>query len=166
METLRYFAYGSNMLPARLLARVPSARFEAVVRLDGYVLSFCKTGGDGSGKCNLLKSVAGGAHAYGVIYRICANEKPVLDKIEGPRYDVVDLDIVIEVARVRAFAYLADEVHMDEQLRPYDWYKAFVLEGAKTHGLPADYVAFLDRVQAGEDLDRDRAASNLAILRG
>ena len=34
----------------------------------------------------------------------------------------------------------------DPSLTPYDWYKAFVLAGAREHGLPQDYVAALDAV--------------------
>ncbi|TNF88372.1 MAG: gamma-glutamylcyclotransferase, partial [Gammaproteobacteria bacterium] len=44
MDSLYYFAYGSNMSPARLQARVPSARPLGVYRLKGHRLSFHKRG--------------------------------------------------------------------------------------------------------------------------
>src|SRR5258708_12496941 len=52
-ETVRYFAYGSNMLTDRLRERVPSATAIGVGRLAGHQLRWDKrTGRDGSGKCD------------------------------------------------------------------------------------------------------------------
>ena len=47
---LRYFAYGSNLLPERLRERVPSARQMGSGYVNGRTLRFHKLEGDGSGK--------------------------------------------------------------------------------------------------------------------
>ena len=48
-----YFAYGSNMLTARLRERTPSATPIGIGRLTGHVLSWDKRSrADGSGKCD------------------------------------------------------------------------------------------------------------------
>ena len=125
---------------------------------------FCKIGEDGSGKCNLLVSDGPDDHVYGVSYRLAAVEKTVLDRIEGPRYEVVELDLSATPDRRTAFAYLADPEHMEAGLQPYEWYKAFVVEGARAHGLPRDYVAFLDGVVARSDPDAERARFNASIV--
>lgn len=164
MNDLYYFAYGSNMLSARLQYRVPSARFDSVARLDGYSLFFCKNGEDGSGKCNLMVSDGPDDHVYGVIYRLAAVEKSVLDRIEGPRYEVTELQLSTAQGKRTVFAYQAGSEHMEPGLQPYEWYKAFVVEGARAHGLPRDYIAFLDGVVARSDPDTERALFNASIL--
>ena len=32
-------------------------------------------------------------------------------------------------------------------LRPYSWYKRFLVEGARSHGLPADYITMLEALE-------------------
>jgi hypothetical protein len=50
-----YFAYGSNMRSARLRERVPSARYFATGKIQGYKLAFHKRSKqDGSGKADAL----------------------------------------------------------------------------------------------------------------
>jgi hypothetical protein len=48
-----YFAYGSNMLTARLRERCPSARPLGLAAAPGYGVAFNKQGMDGSGKATL-----------------------------------------------------------------------------------------------------------------
>ena len=52
------------------------------------------------------------------------------------------------------WVHIADFVN--DGLRPYSWYKRFILEGARAHGLPQDYIASLEVIEAAEDDDRDR----------
>lgn len=51
-----YFAYGSNMLTERLIARTPSARPVGTSLLPGHRLTFHKRGRDGSGKCDAFET--------------------------------------------------------------------------------------------------------------
>ena len=47
-----YFAYGSNMLTARLRERMPSCKPLGIAKLPGHALRFHKRSKDQSGKCN------------------------------------------------------------------------------------------------------------------
>ncbi|MGD8384961.1 MAG: gamma-glutamylcyclotransferase, partial [Lysobacterales bacterium] len=85
MNKLDYFAYGSNMSSKRLRARLPSASLAGVGVLRGHRLVFHKVSNhDGSGKCGIVESTRD--HVLGVLYEIDADEKPVLDRIEGAGY--------------------------------------------------------------------------------
>ncbi len=161
MSTLRYLAYGSNLHPGRLAARVGEVRPLEVVRLDGWALSFCKRGADGSGKCMIERRP--GASAWGVVFAIAASARATLDRVEGAGrgYAASWLDLG---ESGRCYVYLPNDSHVDRSLVPYDWYKALVVAGARRHALPPDYLAVLENTAATEDPDRRRAASNLAVL--
>lgn len=62
---------------------------------------------------------------------------------------------------VRARVYIAKK--RDSELRPYSWYKAFVVAGAKAAKLPEPYVAQLESVEAIQDPDRERHERNMVI---
>lgn len=156
-----YLAYGSNLLPARLQARTPSAEVVRTVRLDGWRLSFAKRSHDGSGKCTIEPDPEHVVH--GAVYRLSEADEPVLDRIEGVGrgYEKVrrPLDGLGEVS-----LYLAEAHAYDPSLEPYHWYLDFVVAGARWHGFPPAYVERLLRVRARPDPDRARAAQNAAIL--
>jgi hypothetical protein len=54
----------------------------------------------------------------------------------------------------------------DSSLKPYTWYKAFVVAGAKEHKLPSDYIKQLEAVEAIQDPDRERDRRNTQLLDG
>jgi len=56
MSTLYYFAYGSNLHPLRLQARLSSAQLIGTTILPGYALKFHKLGHCLSGKCNIVRT--------------------------------------------------------------------------------------------------------------
>jgi gamma-glutamylcyclotransferase len=60
--------------------------------------------------------------------------------------------------------YAAEGGHIDPTLRPYSWYKRFVVEGARQHALPRDYVARIEAVPAEKDRNRSRDAENRRIV--
>lgn len=60
--------------------------------------------------------------------------------------------------------YVAEASHTDPKLLAYTWYKRYVVEGAREHGLPEGYIAQLEAVPAIDDLDAHRAAQNLALF--
>lgn len=160
-----YFAYGSNLHPERLRRRVPSRETVAVATLANHELTFSKRGGDGSGKCAVLP--CDGACVYGVLYRMAAAERPRLDRAEGVHlggYRAVDVSVTLGADEVQALTYLPAMQHIDPALRPFDWYKAFVVSGARHHALPAAWIAHLDAVSTMEDPVAERAALNGKIL--
>ncbi len=158
-----YFAYGSNLLFARLHARCPSIVNLGIGRLDGHRLHFNKPGGDASGKCG-IEAVDGSHHVLGVLYHMHADEKPVLDRIEGVGHGYIDRQVVVHTddGPVDCFTYYPT-LH-DAGRPPWDWYKAFVLEGARENGFPDRYLAMIAEVTAVEDPDGDRRRNNLDVL--
>jgi gamma-glutamylcyclotransferase len=59
--------------------------------------------------------------------------------------------------------YVAERSHIQSELLPYTWYKRFVIEGARQHDLPAEYIARIEAMPATEDPDRTRDAENHRI---
>jgi gamma-glutamylcyclotransferase len=79
----RYFAYGSNLHPLRLIERVPSESWVGVIELTKHRLMFHKHSTDGSSKCNLVPTGSEADLIYGAIYEIDPAQKPDLDRVEG-----------------------------------------------------------------------------------
>jgi hypothetical protein len=67
------------------------------------------------------------------------------------------------VGKLPVFTYTAEASHIDTTLRPYSWYKRFVVDGAREHALPAGYIAQIDAVPAEEDRNRSRDAAKCRI---
>ena len=158
-----YFGYGSNLLFARLHARTPSIKRMGVGYLTGHRLSFDKPGRDGSGKCG-IETVDSDEFVFGVLYEMDHEEKRILDDIEGAGHDYVDRPVVINSGDgpINAFTYYP--TRLDESLKPYDWYKAFVVAGAIENRFPEHYIDFLKSVECVEDPDAERRAANFAII--
>jgi hypothetical protein len=56
--------------------------------------------------------------------------------------------------------YIADRNAIDDRLKPYSWYKDFVMKGALEHGLPLEYIhGSIEPVLAVTDPDRKRDQS-------
>lgn len=160
------FAYGSNLFTARLRRRTPSARRVGVRQLVGYRLRWDKVSKrDGSRKCDA--ECTGHPHdiVWGVLYEIAEIEEGELDKAEGLGfgYKKECLELDGRDGTVRASIYIATEKRDDDL--PLDWYKAYVIAGAKEHGLPSDYVLQLEGVPAKVDPDRERAEREFGFLR-
>lgn len=161
MDTLHYLAYGSNLWPPRLAARVRLLATLGAVALPDRALAFTKRGADGSGKCHLAD--APGAMAWGVVYRMAAADKAALDRIEGVGhgYAVIEIDLPGHGA---CFVYQALATALDARLEPFDWYRDYVLAGARHHRLPADYIEAIASTPTVRDADRARDAQNRACL--
>lgn len=163
-DGLYYFAYGSNLLGARLRARVPSARFESTAALAGYRMVFNKRGADGSAKCNMMPALESDA-VHGVIWRLEAAEKASLDAVEGPAYYCWWHSLRAAGRVYPAFSYVVRPGMTTDDRKPYDWYRAFVIAGAEEHDLPPEYRDALYAVSDCPDPDADRAERNRLILR-
>lgn len=163
-DTFLSFAYGSNMLSARLKERCPSAQPKGTTELHGYELRWHKKSRDGSGKCDIVKTDEHGVSVFGVLFEIARSEKAALDKAEGfgAGYDETQVQVHFEADQSTATAYVATIT--DPKLNPYTWYRALVVAGAKEHGLPADYIARLEAAPADQDLDQARHDKNMALI--
>lgn len=160
-----YFAYGSNMCVARLRNRVPSAIVKITGHISGYVLAFHKQSVDGSGKGNIEFTGHKDDFVHGVVVEFDASEKHLLDKAEGlgHGYEAMTVRVSTHAGKVEAMTYYA--THKDNTLKPYHWYKAFVVQGAKENHLPPEYIAKLEAVESINDPKPERQAQNEAMLR-
>jgi len=160
-NTLRYLAYGSNLWPARLKARIGPFTVAGNARLPDHALSFAKRGADGSGKCTL--QACPGAVAWAAVYELPVAARATLDRIEGVGrgYSVRWLDLP---GYGRCFVYLGEPGWLDPGLAPFDWYHALVLAGARHHGFPPAYVSRIGTTVAIRDAERARAADHYALL--
>lgn len=161
-----YFAYGSNMATARLRERMPSAEPMGLATLPGHALRFHKRSVDGSGKCDAY--AVEDDEVVGVLFRFDPAERPALDKAEGvgSGYERVTVTVLNDNGnRRKVLTYLATPSHIDDQLKPYSWYKELVLAGAAEHGLPPGYIAErIEAVKTSEDPNQERAAKQRATL--
>jgi hypothetical protein len=157
-HTLTYFAYGSNMLTARLRARVPSVRPLDIGRLVGHRLVFHKHGTDDSAKADALHSGDPADVIWGVLFTFNADERPLLDRAEGLGHGYIHHEVTVSTKgdEVEAFTYEVQPEYYAPHLRPFSWYLAYVLDGAREHGLPAEYIAGVESVEQVEDPDRER----------
>ncbi len=162
---IRYFAYGSNMFTKRLRARVPSANPIGIGCVEAHQLRWHKKSKDGSGKCDICSTGNRGHLVYGVIFEIAQAEKPKLDRAEGRGngYEEKEVEVKTGSGLVSAVAYYATAI--DEQLRPYEWYKRYVVEGAIEFDLPENYVKELKAVEAVKDPDREREQKETSWLK-
>lgn len=164
---MRYFAYGSNMCVGRLRRRAPSARSACIAKLPNHSLRFHKRSADRSGKGNALQTGNADDATWGVVFEIDPREKPALDEAEGLGSGYVERTATVldqEGREHEVFLYVAEPEAISDGLQPYSWYKRFVVEGARQHGLPADYVAGIEAMLATKDPDRERDARNRKIM--
>ncbi|MBT8147085.1 MAG: gamma-glutamylcyclotransferase [Gammaproteobacteria bacterium] len=161
---MNYFAYGSNMSLARLRSRVPSARSLGLGILEQHQLRFHKLSKDGSAKCDAFLTGEPLHQVFGVLYRIEAEQKPLLDEVEGvgQGYEEKAISIIDTGGNLSsAFTYYA--THIDDTLLPYSWYLNHVLIGAKEASLPEGYIAELNTVATIDDQDLQRSQQELSI---
>jgi gamma-glutamylcyclotransferase (GGCT)/AIG2-like uncharacterized protein YtfP len=156
MDHVLTFQYGSNMCECRLKARVRDAKFLAVARLDGYQIRFDKRSKDGSGKASLRKANSLEDVVFGVVYELSEQGKGELDSIEVG-YTPKKVEVVtLSGELLEAFVYIAKSGSTDPDLKPYAWYKRFVVDGARKFNLPAQYIEKLESVEAIHDPDTIR----------
>jgi hypothetical protein len=163
---LRYFAYGSNMFTKRLQERVPSCEFFAVASLEEYKLKFHKKSIYGSGKCDAYKTGGKNDKIFGVVFYISPKDKPNLGRSEGLGYGYNEKKIAVQYAKgaIETFMYVADEKAIDDSLKPYTWYKDFVVAGAKEHNLPNWYIKAIEAIPAINDSDKSREQRNHQLI--
>lgn len=159
-----YFAYGSNMLPARLINRCNSAKLIGKGIAENCRLEFSKASKDGSGKATLVG--APGARVHGVIFEINDSERAVLDRHEGlghgyRREDNFVVERIVHGSPFLTNTYLATS--LDTQLKPFDWYLAIVIAGATYHEMDKAYLAALRSTDFIEDPIKDRETRVAAI---
>jgi len=167
MPNVFYLAYGSNLHPLRLTARVPSARKVGMVEMPGYLLAFHKRSIDGSGKCLIYTEQSQPYTMYGVLYEFDSREKADLDKAEGKGngYSEQLVQFPLNGQTYTPYVYIAQSTHIDPNILPYHWYKNLVLAGARFNDFPAKYVASIEAMPSVADPDTKRVQENENLLK-
>ena len=164
-----YFAYGSNLLLARLGERTPSARRIERGRLSAHRLCWHKRGAlDGSGKCDAFLTGDAADMVWGALFEIADIERARLDAAEGLGRGYRETQVRIETAHGMrtAFAYVATPDAVDATLAPFGWYRDLVVAGARESALPDRYISGLAAVTAVADPDEGRARRHRRLLGG
>jgi len=151
--TLWYFAYGSNMQTDTFRGRRGIAPLRAVgARVAGWRLVLDKPPlfPIGESFANVVPDPA--AEVFGVAYEIEAADLEHIELTEGVpignyrRAEVLAHLLDDGVAPVSACTLTSDR--HDASLRPSERYMRLLIEGAREHALPAEYVAWLEAVSA------------------
>ena len=161
-----YFAYGSNMCTGRLRRRVPSATFVSIAKLVAHSFRLHKRSTDGSGKGDAFETGNPLDNVWGVIFNIDERQKPTLDEAEGlgAGYEEKMASVLDEDGQEhRVILYFAEPSSIDNTLRPYSWYKRFVVDGARQHTLPNEYVDVIAAMPDMDDPDQGRERRNRSI---
>jgi hypothetical protein len=161
-----YLAYGSNLHPRRLEARVGAVRLLGTVELPGWALNFDKRGGDGSAKANLHAAPGTGRKALAAAFAIDPDQLGKLDVFEGcgHGYETVPMTVRIDRREVEAFTYLVPSQWISSRMRPFDWYLDLIVSGARHHGFDEEFVQSIASRSAWIDPDRARARRELEAM--
>ncbi len=164
---IHYFAYGSNLHPVRLTERVESASLITATRVFGYQLKFHKLGQDDSAKCNLWHTGHPSDSVHGAIYTLASRHKYLLDEFEGKDSGYIDSEIEVPLGdgTLRCFTYLAQKAYLRDSIKPYDWYKQLVIQGAYYLDFPDYYLQNLKAVDSQVDHDSGREQIHHALLK-
>ncbi len=161
-----YFAYGSNMLPARLKARCSSAQVRGIAAASNHFLQFSKPGKDNSGKATLVVSGDQALYTPGVIFEIAKADLTSLDRAEGAGYGY-DREESFQVTDIKngelltVTTYLASKTDMN--LKPFDWYLALVLAGVNHHALEVGHETRLREIDYDVDANHAREGRIQAV---
>jgi hypothetical protein len=79
----------------------------------------------------------------------------------GRGYHPEEIRVITTNEETGAYTYVVDESAVDDSLRPYSCYKELVVEGARRHSLPTEYIAQLECVDP--DADRERVNRELLV---
>lgn len=156
-----YFAYGSNMLPARLIARCESAEVIGTAVAKNHRLEFSKPSKDESGKATLIQAGSEPVQTPGIVFEIAKTDLTNLDRAEGAghgyeREENFQVSTVATAETLTVTTYLASKTN--NELKPFDWYLALVLAGARLHELDAEHQRRLSEVSYDIDTNHTRVS--------
>ena len=165
-DQINYFAFGSNLNHYRIHQRIGDFDTLGIARLKNHQLVFHKRGGDFSGKCTVVPHQ--NHDVWGAVYILNREQKELLDYFEGVGhgYSAVYYDLDHQGQTINSLLYQAQLNAMDEGLLPFDWYKDYVLSGAKHHQLPNNHIKYIEQTPSISDPDQKRTEENSRILKG
>ena len=153
METVKYFAYGSNMHSGEMRCWCPSpnATFISIARLANHRLDFTRRSEKRRGGVADIVPAAGQT-VWGVLYEVSSADLARLDAKEGARRDAMEgapnayerkKVEVIEPMGEQVAAVTYSVVDKEQTQKPHADYMRLLVEGATERGLPDEYVQML-----------------------
>ncbi|MEJ7694044.1 gamma-glutamylcyclotransferase [Daejeonella sp.] len=134
-----YFGYASNLKTSIVEERTGSKIQNYVSgRLPDYGFRFNRKNQDGTARANIISSES--EDVFGVVYQIDQKFKDQLLTTE-PGYELVQLLIETSSGNVEALTFISSSD--DEDVHPSKEYLNTILQGAKEHELPEEYVDFI-----------------------
>jgi cation transport regulator ChaC len=159
-QELWYFGYGSNVDPRTFLGRRRMRPLETRVGvLEDFALVFDLPVGKGErGMANVRP--CSGTRVWGVLYRITLPDAVQLDRSEGVHrgaYRRLSVEVRVEggVGAARHPAYTLHSDHSRPGRKPSRRYLGLLLAGARHHGLPEEWIAWLRGLEPARD-ERER----------
>ena len=144
-----YFGYGSNLFSERIHINSPSATKISIARLNDYELSFGNFSKGWGGASATIKPKKG-SHVWGVVWEIDMENLPFLDKQEGVPYVYQRLeDMKVTTPESETVSVLTYHLvkGLDMAPIPSAVYHSIILKGAMEHGLPDEYMKFLQGIK-------------------
>lgn len=141
-EDLWYFAYGSNLLVDQKEARTGSIRKALPCRLKEFRLAFNKRCSNGNVAANLVAEPT--EVVWGVAYLCHSHALREMDGWEGGYNRAI---VTVETTggeALEAITYLANADHVCDESAPKDDYLNRILDGARHHRLPLDYICSIE----------------------
>lgn len=143
-----YFAYGSNLSTAFIRDYTPGARFVMKADLPNYKVEFRHYSENlGGGISSIVE--APGSLVKGVIYDVPESELEQLDILESVPEGIYRRDTYVVLGENGQWQR-ADLYRVSTPTGPYTpsrRYVEFMIEGAREHGLDAEYVEQLIAVR-------------------
>ncbi|MBL7053072.1 MAG: gamma-glutamylcyclotransferase [Candidatus Portnoybacteria bacterium] len=151
-----YFAYGANLDPEVIKKRCPYSKFVDTGEVIGHKLSFTRKTRSSlpSKKDSWLADIiySPGEIVWGAIYQIPFQEMLVLDGIEGNYrsvhgYQRMSIEVLLSRDQItkKAWAYFVK--NREGTGPPARIYMEKIINGAKHHDLPKDYIDFLKSIE-------------------
>ena len=149
MDKQLYFAYGSNLDPEQMKERCPDSQFLCVAYLPNYKLVFNTAPLDYGPAADMVFKP--NSKVWGAVFLVSDADLAKLDHCEGtddPDDPTGYLRQKVVVYRqdgreLVVWTYFVREKH-EEGIPSAEDYLSSVVEGAKYHGLPAEYLQFLE----------------------
>jgi cation transport regulator ChaC len=150
---LWYFGYGSNLHRSIFFDRRGMRPLDVRRgRVEGYVLRFNLPVGPGERAVANVEAQAG-AYTWGVAYLLRPEECERLDRSEGVPagiYQRVPVEILVDGdERLPGFTYRSSRV--TDGRKPSARYMGLILEGARAHTLPDEWIAWLEGFELAVD---------------
>ena len=151
VQTVRFFAVGTNMDEELLRSWIPSARRLTIASLSGFMLRWHKRSSDG-GKLAALRTGHPDDVVWGVVYEVDGLGWQQIDegqRAAGYRDERVTV-VGPDGAEHDASVYVARAEMIDDSMMPTRSYRDPIVNGARANGLPAEYVDELARTPVAD----------------